>query len=175
MVRNGLLFLIAVVGGPLASGSTAAKYDVRLISLSPPRLSVTATVPVAGDAIEMSTSRPGDVARLGQEGWPALVRNLRVEDEHGQTLALTSAGPKGWRLAAPHTGHLRVRYEVDYAILAEGNWPAQREAAFADDGHLVVVGRSLFITTPTTTVSMITIPVNAVAIALRASQLIRAA
>jgi predicted metalloprotease with PDZ domain len=151
MWRNLLLFLIALVGGPVAFGSTAAKYDVRVISLSPPRVSVIATVPVAGDALEMSTSRPGDVPRLGKEGWPALVRNLRVEDEHGQTVALTNAGPKGWRFAAPHTGHLRVRYEVDYTLLAERQWPAQREAAFADNGHLVVVGRSLFITTPATT------------------------
>jgi predicted metalloprotease with PDZ domain len=158
MSRNRLLFalslVIAVVGGPSAAGSsTAAKYDVRLVSLSPPRLSVTAIVPIAGDSLEMSTSRPGDVPGLDKEGWPALVRNLTVGDEHGQSIALTNAGAKGWRLASPHTGRLRVRYQVDYALLAERDWPAQREAAFADDGHLVVVGRSLFITTAATTVS----------------------
>ncbi|HEX7139755.1 MAG TPA: hypothetical protein VF219_18025 [Vicinamibacterales bacterium] len=148
-----LTFLINALSGPPVSGSSAATYDVRLTSLSPPHLLVTASMPVAGETLEMSASRPGDVPRLDNEGWPALVRSLNVADDQGRSIALTSAGAKGWRLAAPHTGRLRVRYEVDYTLLAERQWPAQREAAFTDKDHLVVVGRSLFITTPATTVS----------------------
>jgi hypothetical protein len=39
-------------------------------------------------------------------------------------------------------------YEVSYAALAKRGWPAPREAALADPGHLVLVCRSIFITTP---------------------------
>lgn len=57
-------------------------------------------------------------------------------------------GPQGWTLARPVSGMLSLRYEIDYAPLAAGGWPAPREAAFADAGHLIAVGRSIFVTTP---------------------------
>jgi hypothetical protein len=63
-------------------------------------------------------------------------------------VGVTSAGAGGWTLARSVRGPLTLDYEVDYAPLAARDWPAPREAAFADAGHLIVVGRSLFITTP---------------------------
>jgi len=60
---------------------------------------------------------------------------------------MTGAGAAGWQLAQPHTGRLTVDYEVDYTPLASRGWPAPREAALTDPDHVVLVGRSIFITT----------------------------
>jgi predicted metalloprotease with PDZ domain len=104
----------------------------------------------------MSTTRPGDIPALDSGGWPAFVQNLEVSDQNGRPIATTSEGAKGWRLATRSTDRLTLRYEVDYSVLAERRWPAQREAVFADDTHLVVVGRSLFITTGAVGTSRVT-------------------
>lgn len=95
----------------------------------------------------METTRPSDVPEVGARGWPALVRNLRASDATGRSIAVTSTGTKGWELLQPHVGRLNIEYEVDYSVLASNDWPAPREAAFADARHLMLVGRSLFITT----------------------------
>jgi predicted metalloprotease with PDZ domain len=136
---------------PAAGEPGLAKYDVRLLRAEPPRLAVSATLPIDGQALEMGTSRPADIPELDAAGWPALVANLRVSrvsNAAGGSLKLTSAGAKGWLLEKPHSGPLRIEYEVDYQPLAARGWPAPREAAFADADHFVLLGRSLFITTP---------------------------
>lgn len=132
-----------------ASGTTAgeAKYHVRLLRTAPPKLAVTAKLPIDGQALEMGTSRPAGIPEIDSAGWPGLVANLRVSDAKGEALKVTSAGTKGWLLEQPHSGPLTIEYEVDYSPLAARGWPAPREAVFADVDHIVAIGRSLFITT----------------------------
>ncbi|HET9225376.1 MAG TPA: hypothetical protein VFR31_01800 [Thermoanaerobaculia bacterium] len=139
------ILLLAVL---FAAQPEPATYQVRMTRAEPPRLAVRATLPIDGQALEMGTSRPGDVPEVDDEGWPGLVANLRVSDTAGKRLEAKSAGPKGWLLAEPHSGTLTVEYEVDYKPLAVRGWPAAREAAFADADHFVFLGRSLFLTTP---------------------------
>lgn len=124
-----------------------ARYLVRLLQTAPPKLAVSASLAINGRALEMEATRPGNVPEVGAQGWPALVRNLRVSDERGRPIAATRSGRTGWELQQQYAGRLSVEYEVDFSALAASGWPAPREAAFADSRHLVLVGRSLFITT----------------------------
>lgn len=134
----------------------AATYTVRMLQTAPPRLAVTATLAINGKALEMATTRPADIPEVGDRGWPALVRNLKVSDATGRSVALKSAGTRGWELQQPHTGRLTLDYEVDYSLLASNGWPAPREAAFGDPTHFTFVGRSLFITTREVDSSIVT-------------------
>lgn len=145
-------------GAPVreATGPATARYQVRMLRTAPPRVAVTAKLPIDGQALEMGTTRPAGIPELDATGWPALVANLRVSDAKGEALKVTSAGDKGWLLEQPHSGSLTVEYEVDYSLLAGHGWPAPREAVFADPDHIVAVGRSLFITTPAAGSSSIT-------------------
>lgn len=143
-----LALLIAPVhaDGEADARQPLATYDVRLVTTSPLRLAVRTTVPAGGRRLVMADSRPGDVPEVADAGWPALVRNLHVTDCDGRALAPVADGARGWTLAQPARGPLTLRYEVDYAPLAARNWPAPREAAYADEERVVVIGRSLFIT-----------------------------
>ena len=150
---------LAVTSAGVASDGTTARqpsgkvatYEVRMLGSSPPRLGVTASLPISGTSLEMTTTRPADIPELDAHGWPGLVRNLRVFDSAGRVLATTSSGASGWRLEQSDNNRVTLKYEVDYSALSERDWPAQREAAFADGSHFSVVGRSLFITTRATT------------------------
>ena len=149
-LRNGtgaVLFLLLIVCGALPARGQA-EYRVRRIPGKSPRLAVSARLPIQGQTLEMDISRPGDIPELDTQGWPALVRDLRVSDERGRPVAVTRTGPSGWRLDQARSGRLSLRYEVDYSVLATRHWPAPRESAFADAENLVVAGRSLFITAP---------------------------
>jgi predicted metalloprotease with PDZ domain len=126
----------------------AATYQVQLIGPAASRFAVRATLPSTGDRLDMAKSRPGDIPELAEAGWPALVKHLAVTDSGGHAVAVLDDGAGGWRLERSVTGPLLVRYEVDLAPLAAREWPAPREAAFADPRDLMVIGRSLFITTP---------------------------
>src|ERR1043165_3986631 len=90
---------ILLIAMARVSSGEQAQYDVRLVRLSPPRLAVTASLPMTGDELHMATTRPGDIAELDAGGWPALVENLEVSDDAGHRIAATRAGAKGWRLA----------------------------------------------------------------------------
>jgi predicted metalloprotease with PDZ domain len=131
-------------------------YAVEWVRESPPRLAVEAAIPIDGQALEMATTRPGLIPELDAGGWPALVSELRAFDEEGAELDVSSAGPAGWRLARQHAGRVRVLYEVDYSPLAELGWPAPREAAWLEDGYFLLVGRSMFVTTPALGASTVT-------------------
>ena len=96
----------------------------------------------------MDSSRSAEVPEVGDKGWPALIKNLRVTDKQGRTLEVVPAGEEGWKLKTPYKGTLSVAYEVDYSGPQASNWPAPRETAFADANHFLFVGRSAFITTP---------------------------
>jgi predicted metalloprotease with PDZ domain len=125
---------------------TPSTYNVRMSS-DGHLLTVSATLPIDGTELRMDRTRPADTNEIGAGGWPALVTNLRVTDSAGRALDVTSAGVPGWRLARPYTGMLKIEYAVDYALLAAKDWPAPREAAYADSSNFIVVGRSVFITT----------------------------
>jgi len=125
-----------------------ATYDVRVVSLAPPKLAVTAVLPAIEPALETAPSRPGDVPEISDGGWGALMTEMTCTAADGKPVAVTRAGAKGWSLERAARAPLTVSYVVDYALLAERGWPAPREAAFADTRQAVVVGRSLFVTTP---------------------------
>ena len=150
----GIVAVAAIVAGAVpmtraaAQEPTAATYQVQLMGGVARRFAVRATLPSDGDRLDMAKSRPGDVPELADAGWPALVQHLAVNDSGGHAVAVIEDGAGGWRLERNVSGPLIVRYEVDLAPLAERGWPAPREAAFADPRHLIVIGRSLFITTP---------------------------
>ena len=126
----------------------AATYQVQLMGGVSRRFAVRATLPSDGNRLDMAKSRPGDVPEVAEAGWPALVQHLAVTDSGGHAVAVIEDGAGGWRLERSVTGPILLRYDVDLAPLAARGWPAPREAAFADAGHLIVIGRSLFIATP---------------------------
>ena len=79
-----------------------ANYRIEFTNINTPKLEVTAVVPIDGKELLMTDTRPGDVPEVGDNGWPALIRELRVTDERGRTLETKPAGPKGWELSEPH-------------------------------------------------------------------------
>jgi len=111
---SGFVLAALLAAQPATGEPGPAKYQVRLLRVEPPWLAVSATLPIDRQALEMGTSRPADVPELDKAGWPALIANLRVSDAAGETLQVTSAGPKGWLLAKPHSGLLKIEYEVEY-------------------------------------------------------------
>ena len=92
----------------------------------------------------MVETRPGDAPELMRQGWPALVRNLRVLNASGVQLPAISAGAAGWALPAGGRNVIVV-CDVDYQLLVNRGWPAPRESAYADDSTLFIVARSLFV------------------------------
>jgi predicted metalloprotease with PDZ domain len=141
-----LLIACAVPWTALAGpASGAASYRVRVVSLQPLRLGVSATLPPTSK-LSMSTTRPGDIEALDRRGWPAMVERLQAHAADGRALALREDGDSGWTLEAPSPTPIKVDYEVDAAILAAAGWPAPRESIHVDAGHVVVAGRALFVT-----------------------------
>jgi predicted metalloprotease with PDZ domain len=151
-----LALLLTGVAAAASTDPAPARYRLTLLDAASPRLAVTAVVPIEGSALTMDTTRPGDIPELDAGGWPSLVSHLRVTDAAGHPIETTSVGAAGWRLARPYTGRLTLEYEVDYAALAHRGWPAPREAAFVDGSDVVLVGRSMFITTHEVGTSRIT-------------------
>jgi predicted metalloprotease with PDZ domain len=143
-----LVFTLTPGHAVAQQGRATATYELKVLRTGQARIAVRATVPSDGAVLTMAESRPGDVPELADAGWPALVQHLRVTETGGEAVGVTSVGPTGWTLARPVSGRLTLEYEVDYAPLAARGWPAPREAAFADVDHLMLIGRSLFITTP---------------------------
>lgn len=149
-MANHLMKAVWCVGIILATSLavSADSYTVTRTDTVSTKLTVTAHLSIKGTKLQMEESWPGDVPSVADKGWPALVHDLRVEDASGHALAFTSNGPGGWVLNAPYSGSLILTYTVDYAEAAAANWPAPREAAFADADHFSFAGKSLFITTP---------------------------
>jgi predicted metalloprotease with PDZ domain len=125
----------------------AGRYVVSWVRDDPPRLRVEASLPIEGRELSMDTTRPGLIPELDAGGWPALVVGLSARDGRGSELALERAGDGGWRLAQEPSGRIELAYEVDYAPLADMDWPAPREACWLEEGFFSLVGRSLFVTT----------------------------
>ncbi|MDH4036042.1 MAG: hypothetical protein OEX18_13865 [Candidatus Krumholzibacteria bacterium] len=150
------ILLVAVVlaaGATQSQAETTAIYQIQVRDPASHRVAVRATVPGNTTELRMDTSRPGDIPEVADAGWPALVQRLRVRDAAGNSVGVTANGARGWVLARRADGPLTLEYLVDYTPLAARDWPAPREAAFADARHMVVIGRSLFITTPAQGVS----------------------
>ncbi|MGQ0551831.1 MAG: M61 family metallopeptidase [Planctomycetota bacterium] len=127
---------------------STASYRIELVATAPPRFAVRATLPSSGSQLSMATSWSMDVPEVAEAGWPGLVRSLSVADAEGRAVTVTETGSDGWNLVREVDGLLTLDYEVDYAPLAQRGWPAPRETAYVDDDRFVVIGRSLFITTP---------------------------
>ena len=123
----------------------AAIYRIRVLSLQPLRLGVSATLPPTSK-LSMSTTRPGDIEALDRRGWPAMVEHLQVRAADGHALAVHDDGDSGWALDTPSPAPIRVDYEVDASVLAAAGWPAPRESIHVDADHVVVAGRALFVT-----------------------------
>jgi predicted metalloprotease with PDZ domain len=119
-------------------------------------LSVDATLPIAGSDFRMDSTRPADIPELDSLGWAGLVSRLTVSDAAGRKLDVVRTGKSRWKLEQPVTGTIRLEYDVDYSILGKRGWPAPREAAYADSNARVLVGRSLFLTTPAVRASEVT-------------------
>ena len=134
-------------GASLLPGISASTYQVRLLGVTPPKLLVTASLWVEGRALMMDETRPANTEALAMKGWPALVSNLSVTDVHGGALEVEAAGVAGWLLPEPRSGRVLLQYEVDYSTLAAQGWPAPRESGLTDEDHVVLHGRSMFITT----------------------------
>ena len=56
---------------------------------------VTADVPIDGNALTMDTTRPGGIPELDASGWPSLVTNLRVVDATGGAVEVSVASAAG--------------------------------------------------------------------------------
>lgn len=128
----------------------AATYVVRLVQLNPPKLAVTAEVPMDGKSLNMDTNRSAEVAEVADRGWPGLIKDLQITDHDGRRLTALPKGDAGWELSDAYHGILTLKYQVDYSGPAAHNWPAPRETAFTDPDHFIFVGRSVFITTSAT-------------------------
>ena len=141
-----IALLATTLAAPSAASERDATYRVRM-EQGALRLHVSATLPIAGTRLRMDDTRPAGIAELDSLGWPGLVSGLTVTDSEGHPREVTRDGARGWRLSRPDTTLLHVTYDVDYSPLARLDWPARREAAYRDDDDLVLVGRSLFLTT----------------------------
>jgi len=144
--------LLAATGATLlaepalaAAPFAGARYTVALTSVSPPRFSVSADLPLAGDKLILGDSWPAELPAMADKGWPAVVSGLQVRDGAGQ---LMTATPRqgGWTLDRPAAGRVRLAYTVDLGLFAAAGWSSPLESVVAEDGALSVIGRALFIT-----------------------------
>lgn len=138
---------IAVAPSVEGASLEAASYVVTAQSLTPPRFTVRAELPLTDDTLRMERSRPCDLDSLCSRGWQLFVSELRVSDADGRALSAEPIGDRGWVVRDPHSGRVVLEYVVDYRLLAENGWPAPREAAFSDGTTLLTVGRPLFVGT----------------------------
>ncbi len=148
--------LCIALTGVACWAATPAKYSIALSDPARPVLSVKADLPCDGTELVMDRTRPGDVPEVGVRGWPAVITGLKVVDGQKDQLETIPAGPGGWKLAKPCAGRISLDYTVDLSSIAAANWPAPREAGFADASHLVFVGRSAFIETKAVSNAIIT-------------------
>ena len=122
-------------------------YKIKLMSLSPLKVSVSADMPINGRMLDMDNTYPADLPEMAAKGWPALISHLSVRDAAGKKIEVASAGTRGWQLSDSLQTRLLLSYEVDYSLFAASGWSSSLESAFVDDSHAIIVGRSVFITT----------------------------
>jgi predicted metalloprotease with PDZ domain len=132
---------------PLRSPGNASRYRVRVLSLDPPRFAVVAELPIDGERLIMTDSYPAELPQMAAGGWPTLISGLGASDANGRPVELVPFKDKGWRLAHALSGRIRLSYLVDYTIFAKSGWPSPLESAVADNEHVAVCARALFLTT----------------------------
>jgi predicted metalloprotease with PDZ domain len=124
-------------------------YTITLASFSnaAPSLHVHARLRLSGDTLAMTRTRACDLSAICGGGWPALIHDLRVTDAQGRVLQTSSVGPGGWIVAAPAAPSepVALDYTVDYASLADHDWPAPRETAYSDGVTFYTLGRPVFV------------------------------
>jgi predicted metalloprotease with PDZ domain len=142
----------AIAGTPRAfaaapSLSTTAIYRVSVLGISPPRFAVAAVLPIDGDRLDVVEDYPAELPEMEAKGWPALISHVEVRDADGAPVGVVAARKNGWTLGRRVSGRVHVDYVVDFALFAAAHWPSPLESAFADDEHVAVAGRPLFIVT----------------------------
>jgi predicted metalloprotease with PDZ domain len=95
----------------------------------------------------VSDSYPAELPEMAAGGWPTLISGLAATDRHGKRIELVGAKDEGWRLERPVSGRIRLRYLVDFALFAKAGWPSPLESVVADEEHVAVSARALFVTT----------------------------
>jgi predicted metalloprotease with PDZ domain len=146
----GAAVLTISAASPAASSrrqKLAARYSIKALTLNPPRFSVIADLPIDGDGISVSDSYPAELPQMAAGGWPSLISGLTASDVAGRPVGLSHVGSGGWRLSRPVTGRIRVAYVVDFGIFANAKWPSPLESAVADNDHVAVCARPMFLTT----------------------------
>src|SRR5262245_10601864 len=138
---GAIVLALLPAAGVIAAPTEPATYRVTLSGMTPPRFTVSASLPIDGTELIMDTTRPGGIPELDAQGWPAVISNLKVTDTAGQPIGVEPPREAGWKLEQAHSGRLTIDYQVDYSPLAAHGWPAPRESGLADSSHLVLAGR----------------------------------
>lgn len=138
----------AVAGEMREHYSETASFQVSLHGASPLKLRVVATIPIEGDSLHMWDSYPAELPEMESKGWSALISDLSITDTAGEAIEALPVYPNRWTLSRNVRGRIRCSYEVDYSIFASQNWSSPLESAFADSNWTMIVGSSVFITTP---------------------------
>ncbi|MDP3909399.1 MAG: hypothetical protein Q8Q14_03325 [Gemmatimonadales bacterium] len=68
-----------------------------------------------------------------------------MTDAEGRALRTDSLGSGGWVVRDLASGRVALEYAVSYHLLAQHDWPAPRETAYADGVMLFTLGRPLFV------------------------------
>ena len=127
--------------------SSTGYFRVKILSINPPRFSVLADLPIDGDRLTMSDSYPAELPPMASGGWPTLISALIATDASGLTVELIRDKDRGWRLTRKVLGHIQLNYVVDFTIFADAGWPSSLESAAADEDHVAISARALFLTT----------------------------
>ena len=151
-MRCCLVVLVAINAGATSAFASVdvptaavAKYQVKLLSVSPLRFSVRADLPIKGARLDMDPTYPAELPELAGRGWPALMSGLKAFDSSGKPIGLLSADKRGWELSQSYEGRVTLSYDVDFSLFAAKGWSSPLESAFADARHISVSGRALFI------------------------------
>ena len=84
---------------------------------------------------------------MASGGWPTLISALTATDDSGLPVEVIRDKDRGWRLTRKVLGQIRLNYVVDFTIFANAGWPSSLESAVADEDHVAVSARGLFLTT----------------------------
>lgn len=143
-LATGALAATPALAVQVPVAAAPSRYRITLLSVSPPRFTVEADLPGAGERLEMGESWPAELPEMARQGWPALVSDLTASDAAGP-LPL-SLQRNHWRLDRPAVGRVRLTYAIDYGLFERAGWSSPLESAVSDGETLAVHGRGLFVT-----------------------------
>lgn len=134
-----LVATLLLVCGPAAADRYRVTLDRENLRLARVEASVT-----PGPGGELLLTR--DASDSGLEGgWAGFLEHLEVMDSTGNALAFESTSPGVFRLAAPATGPVRVRYAMRLEHDRVENLPGADELAWARPESVLWTGRALFL------------------------------